>query len=196
MLSEGFQIGLKNFLPLFLAWILYILTCWIPYLNVGTTIAMLTLPIEFSKDSNKTLSPTFLFDGKYRKYMGEFFTLIGLMFMSLLPAYLFFIAPGIIISIGWSLALYLMIDKEVSPSDSLIMSNKITYGYKLTIFGISFFLTFALQIAVWLVSYLFGLMKLGTVGLIVSLVLLAVFAVANVGCQAVIYRNLSRRLSQ
>ena len=153
----------------------------------------MTLPIEFSKNANKTISPTFLFDGKYRKYMGEFFTLLGLMFMSLFPAFLFLIIPGIIISIGWSQALYLMIDKEISPSDALIQSNKITYGYKWTIFGVSFVLYMVLMVALWLLTFLFGMIKLAFVGTILSVVLLAAYMVINLGCQAVIYRNLSRR---
>ena len=39
------------------------------YLNVGTTIAMATIPIELSK--RKSYFSLFIFDGKYRKFMGE-----------------------------------------------------------------------------------------------------------------------------
>ena len=37
---DGVQIGLKNFPSLVIASILYVLTLWVPYINVGTTIAM------------------------------------------------------------------------------------------------------------------------------------------------------------
>ena len=53
---------------------------------------------------------------KYRKYMGEFFSIMGLMMISLVPAFMFMVVPGIIISIGWSLAICLMIDKELNPA--------------------------------------------------------------------------------
>lgn len=43
------------------ATVLWLLTIWIPYLNVGTTIAMATIPIELSK--GKVISPLFIFDG-------------------------------------------------------------------------------------------------------------------------------------
>ncbi|MBQ6309084.1 MAG: hypothetical protein IJK82_04685, partial [Prevotella sp.] len=36
VIKEGTGIGLKNFLSIFLAIILFILTCWIPYINAGT----------------------------------------------------------------------------------------------------------------------------------------------------------------
>ena len=112
-----------------------LLTIWIPYLNVGTTIAMATIPIELSK--GKVISPLFIFDGKYRKFMGEYFTLIGLMYLAIIPALFFMIVPGIIISIGWSLAIYILLDKGVAPGEAMIQSNKATYGYKWTIFWCS-----------------------------------------------------------
>ena len=37
-IKDGVQYGLKNFFPLLLMVILYVVTVWIPYLNVGTTI--------------------------------------------------------------------------------------------------------------------------------------------------------------
>lgn len=73
VLSEGIGLGIKNAVSMLGATVLWLLTIWIPYLNVGTTIAMNTIPIELSK--GKVISPLFIFDGKYRKYMGEYFTL-------------------------------------------------------------------------------------------------------------------------
>ena len=37
-IKDGVQYGLKNFFPLLLMVLLYVVTVWIPYLNVGTTI--------------------------------------------------------------------------------------------------------------------------------------------------------------
>ena len=39
-IKEGVRYGLRNFLPLLVMVILYALTFWIPYLNVGTTIGL------------------------------------------------------------------------------------------------------------------------------------------------------------
>ena len=165
------------------ALILWILTCWVPYINVGTTIALYTIPIELSK--GKVISPLFIFDGKYRQYMGEFFTLIGLMLMSLIPAFLFMVVPGIIISIGWSLAFFLLIDKGMAPGEALVQSNKATYGYKWTIFGVFFLISLAMLI----LQFIFGL--LGSFGVILYLIAVLCLCIIEYGCLAVIYRNLT-----
>ena len=186
VLTEGFSIGIKNFVSLFVATLLWIVTIWIPFINVGTTIAIKSVPIELSK--GKIISPLFIFDKKYRQYMGEFFNLIGLMMLSLIPAFLFMIVPGIIISIGWSLAIYIMLDKEISPSDALIMSNKATYGYKWIIFGVSV----VLGVCFFIVNLILGLIPLGFLSAILSLLLTCVYQVVNLGCEAVIYRDLTK----
>lgn len=186
VLTEGFSIGIKNFVSLFVATLLWIVTIWIPFINVGTTIAIKSVPIELSK--GKVISPLFIFDKKYRQYMGEFFNLIGLMMLSLIPAFLFIIVPGIIINISWSLAIYIMLDKEVSPSDALIMSNKATYGYKWIIFGVSV----VLGVCFFVVNLILGLIPLGFLSAILSLLLTCVYQVVNLGCEAVIYRDLTK----
>ena len=56
----------KNIPSILGAAILWILTCWIPYINVGTTIALLYgLPLELSQ--GKIMKPTAIFDASYRK---------------------------------------------------------------------------------------------------------------------------------
>ena len=70
ILKGGIEIGLKNFISLVGALILYVLTIWIPYLNVGTTIAMVSIPAALSR--GQMISPTEIFDAKYRKKHGEF----------------------------------------------------------------------------------------------------------------------------
>lgn len=55
VLSEGIGLGIKNAVSMLGATVLWLLTIWIPYLNVGTTIAMATIPIELSK--GKVISP-------------------------------------------------------------------------------------------------------------------------------------------
>lgn len=197
MLTEGCKLGLANFLSIFLAYILWGLTCWIPYLNVGTTIGLINLPINLSKSDGSMISPTAIFDGKYRKYMGEFFSLTGLMMISLLPAFFFMIVPAIIIGYGWSQAYYLMFDKETSPSDAMLQSTKITYGYKATLFGADFVVGFAVNILWLLVAWLCGSV-IGSALLtgILGLILMAAYSVIRVGMAAIAYRKLSTRLEE
>lgn len=183
VIQEGIGIGLKNSVSLFVAVLLWILTFWIPYLNVGTTIAMSTVPIALSK--GKIISPTFIFDGKYRQYMGEYFNLMGLMFLSIMPAFFFMIIPAYVIAIGWSLAVFIMLDKGVSPSEALVLSNKATYGYKWTIFFINLILGLIFVIIVQILSLI------PAIGGILAFVVYLIFMVTTLGCSAVIYRNLT-----
>lgn len=132
VLQSGVSIGLKNFVSLVIACILYAITIWIPYLNVGTTIAMVSLPAALSR--GEVISPTEIFDSKYRKNMGSFFILCVMMCMGVFIGYMFLIVPGIIISYSWSLALLLLVDKGLNPMQALNESNERTYGHKWTIF--------------------------------------------------------------
>ena len=183
VLQDGLGIGLKNAPSLIGAAVLWFLTCWIPYLNVGTTIALSMIPIELSK--GKIISPTFIFDAKYRRYMGEYFTLMGLMMMSIFPALMFLVVPGYIIAISWSLALYIMLDKGVAPGEALIRSNNATYGYKWTIF----FVYFIMVIALYAMMFIFFFIPF--LGPVLSFATTICFMPILLGCASVIYKNLT-----
>lgn len=152
IVTNGVTIGLKNFLSILGAIILYVITIWIPYLNVGTTIAMASLPIELSKGN--VMNPTAIFDAKYRKYMGDYFILQGLIIMALLPAVLFMLVPALVLGLSWSLAIYLLIDKGLNPTQALAASNKHTYGYKWKIFFGYLILFLLYFIVVGILSYI------------------------------------------
>lgn len=195
VINEGTTLGLKNFVSIFVAYILFILTSWIPYINVGTSIALINLPITLSKSNNSTISPMFIFDGHYRKYMGEFFNLMGLMAISLIPAFLFLIIPGIIISYGWSQAYYLMFDKEIAPSEAMMQSTKITYGYKSTLFWIDLLIAVVVSIFFGIINFLTMLVTNSPIiTMIFMVIIISLVAVIRVGCAAVAYRELQKRL--
>lgn len=184
VLSEGATIALKNVASIAGAVVLWLITLWIPYINVGTTIALQTMPIELGK--GKIISPLYIFEEKYRKYMGEYFTLTGLISLSLIPAFLFMVVPGIIIAIGWSLAYYILVDKGVAPGEALVRSNNATSGYKWVIFGIGISIIVAFIILLSIFS-----MFPEWLSAIFTIVLLIAYAVYSLSCSAVIYRNLT-----
>lgn len=213
ILTQGLKLGMSRFMTIFGSVVLWLLTAWIPYLNIGTTIALKTMPIILA-DDKVPAGPTYIFAGKYRKYMGEYFTLIGLQCLSLIPAYFFpfGIVPATIIALGWSMALYILFDKQITPSDALLESNERTYGHKMTIFlaNLAYSVAFGL---VWGILYgilvLFGVLiglasggdyqTSATLGAIISVLmviitiaLIAVYMVGSIGCQAVIYRTLCK----
>lgn len=132
ILEDTYVIALKNFISIFLAFILWILTIWIPYLNVGTTIAMCSLPVDMAR--GKIISPTCIFASRYRQFFGEYIILVELLLFGIIIGISFLIIPGIVLSYTWMLAPLLLIDKGVNAAEALSLSNKYTYGNKFAFF--------------------------------------------------------------
>jgi len=134
-IGEGFGIGIKNIGPIAVNFLLWLVTFWIPYINVGTTIG-LSAGIIIKLSKGEKISHTEIFDPSYRKYMGEFFLVIGLVCLGWSIGTLFFVIPGIIICIAWYFAPMLIIDKGKNSIKAIALSDKITYGNKWRIFWI------------------------------------------------------------
>ena len=191
ILTEGIPLGIANFVTIFGATILWLLTFWIPYLNVGTTIALNTMPIALA-DNEAPEGPTYIFKDKYRKYMGEYFVLMGLMYMAIWMASVFLIIPGIVISLAWSQALYLLFDKHLTPMDAMKESNEKTYGHKWTIFFTGLVFAIGFGIFAMIVLWLFITIDVMFLTVIAVLLLIALAMVGSVGINAVIYRKLCK----
>lgn len=174
--------GITNIISLIGAVLLWILTIWIPYLNVGTTIAMLTIPIELSKGN--TINPTFIFDAKYRKFMGEFFILNGIRSIAITVGFAFLIIPGIVMSIAYSMSNLLLLDKEMDPMQALTKSNHITYGNKSRMF----FSQFALIIVLAIAMYIFGLIP--AIGSILQFIIIILASPILLSLQGYFYKTL------
>ena len=187
-ITDAIAIGTKNAASLVLAVVLWIVTIWIPYLNVGTTIAISTLPIKLAK--GEIINPMFIFDSVYRRKMGDYFLIEGLLFMMFIPAFFFLIIPGIVLSIMYSLALYIMLDKDVTPMKALELSNKATYGFKWKIFAITFLFAIVFGIICGILGWLFGLIGSDFLNFIIMLLISIVGASCGLALDAVIYRNL------
>lgn len=199
-LKSGISLGLLNSLSIFAAVLLYLLTIWIPYINVGTTIAMSSIPLELSK--GKVISPFFIFDSIYRRKMGEFFILCTLEFLALLIGLCFGVIPMYVIAIAWSLAVYLLLDKDLNPMQALQESNRLTYGNKWRIFAVELILGLIVGLFMFIffsvthfAVYDYDSDSYSTISIIVSIIwgliyLLCVPALVC-GCHAVIYRELS-----
>jgi len=186
--SEGFTNGMKNLPSLLGALVLWILTIWIPYVNVGTTIAILTLPILMSKGI--VFSPLDIFNKKYYRFMGEFFLTSGLMFMGIMMGTFFFFIPGIVISIAWSLAIYLVLDKGLNASEAIRVSNKLTYGNKWTLFAVQLVLGIGFCIAFAIFCFI------PFIGWLLNLCLFVVFMAVSLGCSSSIYGTLSKNVEE
>jgi len=183
VLSNGIQLGIKNAVSLLGCIILYVLTCWIPYINIGTTIAMACLPLEMAKGN--IISPLAIFDKKYFKYMGEYFLTSAFIFMGVLMGIFMFIIPAYVIMIAWSLGILFLIDKGVNPMEALTMSNKATMGYKWTIF----FSYIIFAIAAAIANLIFS--QIPYIGIVLNIALGLVIYALILGMQAHIYSKLS-----
>ena len=190
--KDGFAIALVNYLSLVAVVALYAVSLFIPYINVGTTIAMASLPAEMAKGG--AINPLFIFKKEYRRSMGEFFILQTLKSGAIGVGFMFFLIPGWVISVAWSFANLLFVDKDMAPLDALRESNRMTYGNKWRIFFARTVVGCCMFVAIVLVA---GIFSIGSVGWLMRIgdfliILLLIFSIpALYGVNASIYRQLS-----
>lgn len=189
VIKEGVGLAMVNYLSIVAAAALYVLTIWIPYLNVGTTIAMNSLPAEMAKGS--IINPLFIFESRFRRRMGEFFIMEAIMLMAITIGMFFGFFPGIVLAYSWSLATILFVDKERGALESLRESNELTYGNKWRIFGIEILLSIILCVAVSIVSFVFGLIDLSWLAMLLNLIIVLFAIPCLLGVTAVIYSKLT-----
>ncbi len=155
-LKGAIQIGVKNAMTVVGTSILYTLTVWIPYLNIGTTIAFFTiLPVKLGK--GESFSPTEIFDAKYRENMTNFFIVLGLVNAGIGFAFLLAFFPGLVIMYAWMFAAALVINKGMKPIEAINASYNATYGSK----WIIFFSYLVLGIIIFIASLILGLIAAG-----------------------------------
>lgn len=175
-IGDGIRYGLKNFFPLLLMVILYFVTVWIPYLNVGTTIGLYKAVIGIGR--GETIDPTSIFAKENFHNLSGFFLLLGLLYIGTVVAMMFMFIPGIVMGIAWGFAIYFFLDKKVSPLKSLQLSYDTTYGNKWRIF----FVEFLTALAIGLVCGLLGAIpKVGGVLAILAAIVCSAIAVAIEG---------------
>lgn len=192
IISNGFSSGFKNLFSLIGAIVLWAITIWIPYINVGTTIGIYSLIPAVSK--GETISPTGIFDKKYRDMMGRFFVLLALSVLGVMVGFIFLIIPGLVIAIAWTLAIYLLIDQDMGPLEALRNSNKYTYGKKWTIFLGLLLLEIILGIIVGVLAFVGGMIS-ETIGLILTIIGYLVIYPILIGALAHIYGVLAGETS-
>ncbi len=180
-IKDGIQLALKNVLSLILLVILYVLTVWIPYLNVGTTVGLYKAVIAMSR--GEVVDPVSIFDKDNFKFFGNMFLLLGFQTVGITAATAFMFVPGIILSIAWGFAMYLLIDKGVSPLKALTASYDITLGEKWRIFAINLLV----GLIIGLVSGLFTLIP--KVGFVFTILVVIVGCALAVAVEALMYRH-------
>lgn len=183
IVKNGIGIGMTNLVPILVNVLLWILTCWIPYLNIGTTIG-LAVGIVSKASKGEPIGMTEIFDPKYRKFMGEFFLTEGLVAVGAGIGCALFFIPGIVISIAWSFAPLLAVDKGKNPTESLTLSNNATYGNK----GSMFLSYLALSVAASILCAIFAMIPVIGFLLVLAVVVLSMFT--SIGIYAYCYKEL------
>ena len=185
--SNALTIGLRNAASLLGAVVLWALTIWIPYLNVGTTIGLVGIVAKMGR--GEVVSPTEIFDRTNRQRMGEFFLVMAFIYLGVSIGTLFMLIPGMVIGIAWSLAPLLVLDRGMNPIEAIEQSNQLTYGKKGTIFWASLLVVVGLYIILFVLAFLFAKVH-PMLGLLVSVAGMIVVVAVSMGIQAYVYHVL------
>lgn len=186
--KDSIAIGVKNAPSVIAAVALFLITIWIPYINVGTYIAITLLPTQLAK--GEVINPLSIFDSKYRRYMGEFFITMGLMVIPTYIALLFMFVPGIVISIAWTLSYYFLIEKGKNPIEAIRASNDATYGSKWTMFLVLLVFVIAAFIVLWIFSSICGMINVGFITFVVMFALIVVLMSIGMAISASFWKQL------
>lgn len=187
-LKDSIAIGVKNAPSVVVAVALWLVTIWIPYINIGTTIAISLLPVELAKGS--VINPLGIFDSKYRRYMGEFFITMGLMVFPIFIGVLFMVIPGIVLSIAWTLSYYFLIEKGKNPIQAIKASNDATYGSKWTMFAVELVFGIAAVIVLLIFNAICGMINVGFITFIVMFALIVIIMSVGMAISASYWKQL------
>ena len=187
-LKDSIAIGVKNAPSVVVAVALWLVTIWIPYINIGTTIAISLLPVELAKGS--VINPLGIFDSKYRRYMGEYLITAGLMVIPIYIAFVFMIVPGIVLSLSWALSFYFLLGKGKNPMQAIKASNDATYGSKWTMFFVLLAFVVAAYVVAGIFAWICAAIDVGFITFVVMLALVAVIMSISLAINSSFWRQL------
>ncbi len=189
------QIFSKNSMSVIGTTFLYLITVWIPYLNIGTSIAFFTaLPARLAK--GEPFSPTEIFDAKYRENMTNFFLVLGFVNAGVGIAMVLAFFPGIVMFYAWMFAVPLVINKGMKPIEAISASYKVTYGNK----WIIFFSYLLLGIVFFIINLLLGLIATGIgmavafLGVFLGFIFVLIVAIVATAAYISLYSQLYKSL--
>ena len=147
--STSFRLAMNQFWSVLGACLLWLITVWIPYINVGTTIGLIRLQIKLGR--GEQIDAGEIFDAENRAAMGKIFLLWSFMTTGIIIGLIFFIIPGIVLWSAWFFSSMLILDRKLDPIQAMSKSYDLTYGYKWVIF----FIITLIQIAYGFAAMLF-----------------------------------------
>lgn len=191
LFTGAFSLGVANVFGILVSLLFWLLTIWIPYVNVGTTIALATLPRRLAEGDS--IGPGFLFETRYRKYMGDYFLLTWLMGPPIFAASCFLLVPGIVLSLSWILAIPLVVGENISATGAMSRSNELMAGSKWPTFWAQFFVGMAFGFVFGILGSLLRESSDPTVLVILVAVVAILWFCAQIGIVAALFRKLVLR---
>ncbi|MGI5868839.1 MAG: hypothetical protein ACOX9C_05275 [Kiritimatiellia bacterium] len=155
-----------TYVPIILSVLLWMVTAWIPFVNIGTTIALFTLPVWLA--NKRKISPVEMFFSEHWAKLENFLLLSAVFAAVAIAAWSLFsgigcfprcctamscgsvfwlrfrlliavaaaLVPLAMVGTSWSMAYFLLIDKDLKPLDALQASADLTRGSRLKILAI------------------------------------------------------------
>ncbi len=188
IISQALSRGVKNFLAIAVNYLLWIITIWIPYLNIGTTIGLL-VGVVAKASRNEPISFTEIFNPVYRKKMGEYFLVSGFVAAGVGFGFALFFLPGVVLSIAWMLAPLFTVDGGLNAVEAIRRSNSVTYGKKAAIFWAMVVLGLIAAVGALILGWIFGMIS-GVLSTLILIVYMAFAASFFVSAQGYIYETL------
>ena len=152
---EAFSIGFGHVGTCGGALLLWLLTCWIPYINLGTFFGLQGMVNAWAK--GEPFKATDIFDSKYRRMLPELLLGGSFRWTILLISTVLLVVPAFVLAIATMFSTLIMIDREYSPVDAIRESNRITYGSKWTIFGAQIVIALIFGVASGIIGGIFGI---------------------------------------
>ena len=129
VIKSSLKIANKYKIKVILSYLLWLITFWIPYLNIGTTIGLKKMILKMSNDD--FFSPIDIFNSEHRKNIDTF---LILWFISsniiIIASVVFLFFPGYVMYFALSQIYLLFVDKNLGAMESIKESYRITYGEK------------------------------------------------------------------
>lgn len=140
VLTDAWEIGTKHAPSIIAAVILFLLTVWIPYINMGTLIALTLLPVRLARDEH--IEPLSIFRSEYRRRIGDFLLTAALKQAAIVLGTAMLVVPGLVLAFSWKLAYWCLTEHGMNPLEAIRASADATYGSKWRLFFIFFAVVF------------------------------------------------------
>ena len=143
--ADTFAIATRHAPSIIAAVILFLLTLWVPYVNLGTLIALTLLPVRLARDER--IEALSIFRSEYRRRMGDFLLTAALKQAALALGTALLVIPGIVLALAWKPAYWCLAEHDKSPLEAIRAAEAATRGSKWRLFALFFAFTLCATVA-------------------------------------------------